>query len=283
MAKRQQEAKEIQIEKIELAKVRADLLGKTPLIVHRYSAKAWRELLLPSVKKNAAARASDLKHDPLEEFRQCCYINREPKEPTLLHFPAGAFSKAIAAAALDTPGAKKAQILRLVSLTTTQINLYGTPLLGMEMVRSSDQNNTPDVRTRAYLREWTVSIEIEFVSSLLGQQQIMNLLGGAGQIVGIGDNRPQKGGQNGKFVVSLREDPDVQRIRREARAVQTAALASPAFFDQDSAELYEWFTEEVARREKVPPSSRKDGMPELHPATLAAAKAKRNGKTREAR
>jgi hypothetical protein len=273
---KKQETTEINIERIAMGRIKVILLGSTPLIMHRFSHKAWHELLLPAAKKNSAAKAADLKHDPLQEFRQCCYVNRDPNEPTLLHYPSGAFSKAIASAALDIPGAKKSQILRLVSIASTQINLYGVPMLGMDMVRSSDMAHTPDVRTRAYLPEWTASVEIEFVRTLIGEQQIVNLLAAAGVIVGVGDYRPQKGGQFGKFMTAAEDDPNVLRIQQQGRAAQEAALESPAFFNEDAAELYGWFQDEVARREKVPPSSFKDGLPEKQVKTLAQAN-KRSG------
>jgi hypothetical protein len=285
MAKKSEPKKvEIEIEELKIARLKICLLGTTPLISHRFAAKAWKELLLPAPEKNAAERAASLKHDPVTEFRETLYINRDPKQPTLIHYPAGAFSKAMAAAALDIPGARKAQILRLVSLATTQVNLYGVPFLGMEMVRSGDMARTPDVRTRAYLTEWCAEIEVEFVSTLIGQRQIVNLLAAAGVIVGVGDNRPQKGGTNGKFVTALPDDADVVRIKQhQARAAQQEAYASPSFFDDQSAEIYAWFVDELKRREKVAPSSRKDGKPELQPATLVAAEAaakKRNGKSK---
>jgi hypothetical protein len=272
----------IEIDRIEMGRINVHILGTTPLIVHRYAAKAWHELLFPGEEKNKAALAVTLKHDPLEEFRQCCYLNRDRNEPTLLHYPAGAFSKAIASAALDIPGAKKAQILRLVSIASTQVNLYGVPQLGMDMVRSSNEQRSPDVRTRAYLPEWTCDLEIEFATSLLGAKQIVNLLAAAGVIVGLGDYRPQKGGQYGKFMTVAPDDPAVLRIRKQARAAQEAALASPSFFSDDAAELFQWFNEEVKRREKIAASSLTDGMPEPQPKTLVAAKAKRNGRGAQA-
>jgi len=273
-------AKKLETSTIEIAPVRMNkltvhLLGTTPMIQHRFAFKAWRELLQPAMKKNAAAKSESLKHDPLTEFRQTLYINRSESEPTLLHFPSGAFSKAIAAAALDLPGASKAQMLRLVSITSLQVNIYGVPVLGMDMVRSSDMARTPDVRTRGYLPEWACKIEIEFVSSLIGEQQIINLLSAAGIIVGLGDYRPQKGGAFGKFEVVSNTDPRYTRVLKQARAAQKAALASPSFFNEESAELYGWFVEEVARREKAVPSSQsKDGMPKTQPKTLVAAAAK---------
>jgi hypothetical protein len=241
----------LDIQPVVMGRIGVWLRGASPLIVHRYASKAWRELLMPSQKKNAAAKAANLKHDPLQEYQECLYINRDPSEPTLLHFPAGAFSKAMASAALDLPGASKSQILRLVNLSSLQVNLYGLPSLGMNMVRNSDMKHTPDVRTRAYLEEWAAFIEIEYVKSLIDQSQIFNLVGAAGLIVGVGDWRPQKGGQYGKFVNVPPDDPHLLEILKQKRKAQEAAFRAPTFFDQDSEELYEWFTAEVIRREKT--------------------------------
>lgn len=277
----------VAIDELKMGRLSVNLMGVSPLIVHRFATKAWRELLLPAKEKNAAERAASLKHDPLTEFREAMYINRSKDEPTLMHLPIGMFQKAIASAALDIPGAKKAQILRLVSISSTQVNLFGVPMLGMDMVRNSDMARTPDVRTRPYLPEWSVTLEIEYVSSLLQQQEIMNLINAAGIIVGIGDNRPQKGGSNGKFRVVYSDDKDLALVRKQARAAQEAAFRSPAFFNEEAAELYSWFVEEVARREKTLPSSKSDSVVLDQPKTLAAAdavaKRKRggNGKARQ--
>jgi hypothetical protein len=258
--KKSDEEQAIIIKKIEPDTIRCNILGASPMIMHRFAFKAWQELLLPAAKKNAAAKAESLKHDPLNEFRECVYRNRSGSEPTAVHYPSGAFSKAIAAAALDLPGATKAQILRLVGVVSTQINVYGVPTLGMDMVRSSDMARTPDVRTRAYFSEWACTIDISYIKSLIGREQIVNLLDAAGLIVGIGDYRPQKGGQFGRFAVVSPDNEDFVRIVAEqARDAQEEALQSPTFYNEDAAELYGWFEEETARREKVVPSTKASG------------------------
>jgi len=265
----------IEIAQIGMGRMKFHLLGTSPMIMHRFAAKAWQELLLPSAKKNAAAKAESLKHDPLQEFRECIYRNRDPERPTAVHFPSGAFSKAIAAAALDLPGASKAQILRLVSVTSVQVDIYGVPTLGMDMVRSSDMARTPDVRTRAYFAEWACAIDVEFVASLIGEAQITNLLAAAGIITGLGDYRPQKGGNFGKFKVVMRDDPEFLRVLKQDRRAQEAAMADPSFYNEEAAELYGWFNDEVKRREKTLQSSLDDGKPAKQPKTPAESDTKR--------
>lgn len=249
---------QIEIAKISMGRIKMHILGVTPLIMHRFAFKAWQELLFPSGRKNSAEKASSLKHDPLNEFREAIYRNRDDSRPSAIHLPSGSFSGALASAALDIPGAKKSQIMRLCSVSSHQIDLYGVPRLGMDMTRSSDMAKTPDVRTRPYFNEWCCEVEIEFVSSLIKEGQVANLMAAAGSIVGIGDWRPQKGGSFGKFMVVEADDPDYKRVMKEGgRKAQLAAIDKPVAVNSETEELFTWFEAEAARREKVIPSSGK--------------------------
>ncbi len=270
--------KTIDIPQLKLAQSRIWLVGTSPLISHRFSSKAWRELLLPSREKNRAEKHESLKHDPLTEYRESMYRNRSTAEPTLLHYPSGAFSKALASAATDIPGSTKAAMLRLTSVLSQsklgmQVNVYGCPTLSMDMVRNSDMARTPDVRTRAILPEWACEIVVEYAATLITSQQIMHLTAAAGQIVGIGDWRPQRGGPFGKFRCAEPDDAEYKRIvKTQGRVVQEKAYLTPTFYSEEAAELFEWFTKEVKLREKVPVSMREDDeddtvMPPLETGT----------------
>lgn len=248
----------IEIVPISMGRIICHLLGTTSMIMNRFSRKAREQILFPKGRPNAAEKKENLKHDPLFEYRDSVYLNHNENEPALVHVPADAFSKAMAAAALRMPGASKAEILQLVSISSRQVNLFGEPRLTMDMVRSSDMAKTPDVRTRAAFPEWACQIEIEFVSTLLKQNQIINLLAAAGMIVGIGDWRPQKGGAFGKFRIVEANDPDYLRItKQQGRKAQQAAYHDPVAFNAETEELYAWFNAEAARREKDVPSSGK--------------------------
>jgi hypothetical protein len=249
--------------------IRCHLVGESPLIMHRFPKKAWEQLLFPKGRANAAELAENLKHDPLMEFRESIYRNRDPKQPAAIHMPSGAFSKGIASAALDLPGATKAQILRLVSINSTHVNIFGVPQMFMAMTRSSDVAHTPDVRTRAIFPEWACAVDVGYVSSLLKQTQVVNLFNAAGLIVGLGDWRPQKGGPYGKFRIVSEDDPDYRRITKgQGRQAQLAAFESPEPYDSDTDELFSWFLEEAKRREKTIPSVE----------IIAAQKTMRNGR-----
>lgn len=230
--------------------------GTSPLIMHRFSQKAWRELLLPGLKRNRSALEQSLKHDPLDEFRGALYLNRDPKASTLVHMPNGMFHGAMASAALDMPGAFKSQIERLVSVTSLNIHLYGVPQIFSAMVRNSDINRTPDVRTRPIFPRWACQVQVRFKVDPLTEAQVVNLLGAAGIIVGVGDWRPQKGGSYGRFEIVDERDAEYRDIvKTEGRKAQERAFNNPNPFDVDTDELIAWFNTEVARREKDLPSA----------------------------
>ena len=279
----------IEIAPVAMGTIKCYLVGTSPLIMHRFPRKAWEQLLFPKGRANAAEKADNLKHDPLMEYRESVYRNRDQRQPTAIHLPAGAFTKAIASAALDLPGATKAQILRLVSVKSTQINLYGIPQMYMAMTRSSDIARTPDVRTRAVFPEWACEVEVGFVSTLVKQNQVVNLLAAAGVIVGIGDWRPQKGGAFGRFDVVTPDSTDYQRIvRTQARGAQLDGLEQPGFYDVDTDELYSWFLDEADRREKTVPSTKAPRGKAIVPSPAVieqVAKTRRNGRatTRQGR
>lgn len=238
-----------------------NIVGTTPFYMHRFAFKAWQQLLLPPRKKNRAERETSLKHDPVEEFRGACYRNRNPKAPALFHIPSGMIHQAIAAAALDMPGATRAAIERLVSVSTLQLDLYGIPYLKVDMVRSSDMNRTPDVRTRPLFPRWAVKgVCLDYKVDPLNDSQLLNLVGAAGVIVGIGDNRPQKGGPNGKFRLAAANDKELADIcAKEGREAQQKAWDNPPEYDEETAELLSWYNAEIASRANLDEDHTEEG------------------------
>lgn len=68
----------------DIGQVQVGILGLTPYLHNRMAEKAKHELLLPKGRKNAAERASSLKHDPVEEFRSSPYMLVDDDAETLL-------------------------------------------------------------------------------------------------------------------------------------------------------------------------------------------------------
>lgn len=226
------------------------IVGTSPFVCNRMSQKARGELLLPKGRKTAAEKASSLKHDPMQEFRASPYLTRDDNAPTVIEALASMFKGAMKTAALDLPGARKAQIGRLVNIEGDRVSLYGVPQIFMSIVRSADMNRTPDVRTRAIIPTWAARVTVSYVSTIIRTQSVANLLAAGGVTAGVGDFRPEKGAGNyGMFRLVSEGDAELQHIMvTGGRTEQAAALADPEPYDDETAELLSWYGVEVARR-----------------------------------
>jgi hypothetical protein len=276
MAKRQAKEEEFAIQPLETRQIELYILGTSPMIQNRLPKKAREQLLLPPRATNKAARELTQKHNPPEEYRDSVYRCRDPKAPTMVHIPTGAFKKAMAQAALDIPGATKAEIGRLVSVLSPTVYLYGKPYLYMAVVRQAGINRTPDIRTRAIFPQWCCKILVRYVVGKIRQTDIVNLNSAAGIITGIGDGRTEKGTFDfGQWEIVNQDDKRWHEIANQGRAVQIAALNDPECFDEDTEELFAWYEVEIKRRE-----ADRGKAKEPADAALATQSRKRNGRGR---
>lgn len=250
--KKDEAGSEIVITRIRESTIDIHIVGTSPLIMNQFAKKAWQELMLPPTKKTTATKASTLKHDPIKEFNEAAYVMRDPKAPTLLAVLPTAFKKSMMTAALDLPGAKKAQIGRLLSVDYDRTPLYGIPRLHMSMVRMADMKRTPDVRTRVIIDEWACILKVTFPEPTLNVTSVANLVHAAGRYAGICEWRQEKGsGSFGSFRMceNGKDDPDWKRIvANGGRVKQIEAMQAAEAYDEDTAELLSWFNAEVRRR-----------------------------------
>jgi hypothetical protein len=227
------------------------ILGQSPMIHNRVALKARMELLMPRGPLTGAQKAINLKHDPLQEYRDS--VNRRrahEKGPTRIIFPSPSFKGAMATAALDIPSVTKARVNRLTWVVGTSVDIYGVPEMIMSVVRNSDPGRTADIRTRAIMPKWGSLVHIRYILPLVKSQVVTRLLGAAGLIVGIGDYRQEKGkGNHGQFLVCSEDDERLLEIMATGgMAAQDKALETPVCFDQDTEDLYTWFVEELPKR-----------------------------------
>lgn len=285
----------VEIQQIDVAHATFYVLGKTPLVMNRMPKKAREHLLLPPPRRNKIELQITLKHNPPVEFNDAIYRCRDNKAPTLIHLPNGCFKKAIAQAALDIPGATKAQIGRLVSIVDPTVYLYGKPYLYMDVVRLAGPSRAPDIRTRAMFPEWACKVTVGYVRKLITERAVVNLFGAAGLITGIGDGRTEKGSRdNGQWdLVSANDSRWKTIVAKQARSVQEVAMKAGEPVDLDTEELLAWFKTEIVRREQEPVTEVDDLVEEDEEDEIAAAeeetdlippkRRRRNGPRSEAR
>lgn len=250
MAGKKNDTAEITVTPLRRGVTRLRIIGETPLFQNRMANKAKQQLLVGGRKKTKADRAQ-IKHDPIQEFRDSAEILPHGG-PTLLGLRVTAVKAAMCTAALETAGLTKTSAQRLIFMPGDLAPLYGTPMLRMDVVRSADINRTPDVRTRAFLPKWGAEIEVQFIVPQLSVSSVVSLLCNAGVLVGIGDFRQEKGkGAFGSFRVIGEDEDDAEwndLVENHGRAAQEAAFADPEYADKDTADLMAYFYEETRRR-----------------------------------
>lgn len=226
------------------------IVGTAPLICNRMSEKAKRELLMPRGRKNAAEKASTLKHAPLDEYRESPYKAREPDADTRIQLLGTMFKCAMRTAALDMPGATKAQIGRLLYVEQERVSLFGVPQVMCSVTRCKDINRTPDVRTRMIIPWWACRITVRYVTPIIKPQSVANLLAAAGFTSGIGDWRVEKGsGAFGRYRLCDSDDAQYLKILEHGgREAQDDAIRSPESYDDETESLLAWYTTEATRR-----------------------------------
>ena len=250
MAIKKEDSGEVFIMKVDKGMADFCILGTSPLICNAMSEKVKGELLLPKGKKTAAEKASSLKHEPLVEYRDSPYIDTRDDAPTRILLRSSMFKGAMKTAALDIPGAKKAQIGRLTYVMGDWVSLYGVPQIFCSVTRSADMNRTPDVRTRAILPQWACRISVQYVQPIIKLQSVANLLAAGGITSGIGDWRIEKGsGSFGSYEIVDEDDPRyVAVVNAGGRQFQDEALKDPSAYDDETEKLLAWYTVEVKRR-----------------------------------
>lgn len=250
--KKEETSVELNVVDINRQSMTFHVLGVSPLIYNAMSSKTLGSLLVGSQPKTRAEKATTVKHDPPNEYRESVYCRRQDEiGPTRLILPAHLFKASIREAALRMPGATKTQINQLVQVEGINVDLYGIPQIIMNVMRSADMNRTPDIRTRAVVPEWACKVDLNYISPMLNASTIGKLFTAAGQIMGVGDSRPQKGYAFGKYEIVAENDKRFQSlIKSSTMAKQDAALRHPVCFDRETERLLAMFEEYMKGRDK---------------------------------
>jgi hypothetical protein len=187
---------ELQKIKVETASIK--IKGLSPLIMHRWSEKARKEMLDKQMKKTVKKEAKS----PEEQYEASVYKLDDDR----LGFPADAFKKAM------IRGAK--QIGLVMTDARTSFFIHGeyctrddrelVPITGEvrpreDMVRIG--MGTADIRFRGQITQWEAELNISYNASITSFDQIVNMLHAAGYGVGVGEWRPEKDGTFGRFEV----------------------------------------------------------------------------------
>lgn len=194
------------IEPIALETLRIPIVGETPLIVHKFSEKAKRQMLdaMQGRKKVKEPR------DPQADYESSMYRTKDG-----YGFPAVGFKACtVSAARFYGKDVTMTQLRQLLYFRGTIFETGGSPLVEIvgephmreDVVRIGQGT---DLRYRAEFSEWSAHLEVSYVTSSLARESVLSLIDAGGTGVGVGEWRPEKSGDFGRFRIDADQELEV--------------------------------------------------------------------------
>ena len=191
---------------LQIETVNVTLIGDTPLIVHRWSEKAKKQMLDKQMKKATAGKEPK---DPERDFRESLYV----LEDGSYGFPIIGFKAAAVTACTSIGSMTKVAARQAFHVDGEFAIIEGDePKMREDMVRVG--MGTADIRYRGEFKKWFTTIAVKYNANVMSAEQILNLMQTAGFAVGVGEWRPEKDGQFGRFhVASAKEMKVIEEMR----------------------------------------------------------------------
>lgn len=188
----------IEVPKININHMELVLIGDSPLISHRWSEKARKQMLDKQMKKAKTAKEAK---DPERDFRESLYDHPDGG----YGFPCVAFKNAAVGACRFSDGIKMTEARGAFHVVGELAKIEGhEPTMREDMVRVG--MGTADIRYRGQFEKWSVRLFIDYNRDALSPEQIVNLFNLAGFGVGVGEWRPEKDGSYGRFHVASEKE-----------------------------------------------------------------------------
>jgi hypothetical protein len=184
----------IALPKLDVQALNITVVGDSPLICHRWSEKAKRQILEKQMGKATAGKEAK---DPEADYKATLYRLTDGG----YGFPAIAFKCAAVEACTSLGKAvSKVAARQAFHVVGELVKLEGEPRMREDMVRVG--MGVADVRHRAEFPEWRATILVRFNARVLSAEQVVNLFNTAGFAVGVGEWRSERDGSFGLFHVA---------------------------------------------------------------------------------
>lgn len=196
----------VSIPRLKVETFTVSLVGDSPLIVHKFSEKAKKEMLAKQMKEAKQAKSAK---DPFRDYVESMYwLTPMPAKPTekdvekaKFGFPAIGFKAAAVDACSHVSDLTKVEARGAFHIPAEFVEIIGKPQMREDVVRL--MGTTTDLRYRGEFRDWRVKFQVRHNPNVLSVEQIINLFNVAGFAIGVGEWRPQKDGSNGMFHVEM--------------------------------------------------------------------------------
>lgn len=185
--------KQIQIPRPKVRQLEVEIQGITPLLTHRISEEVIEGLEAKYIGK---AQASGNKGHKIKDIQQTYEASKYIVDGKDC-FPCIAFKKAIMEAGKQQK--MGSALRRSVIITGEYVELKSDPpVCDRRAVRVQRQMM---LAYRAKYRNWSTTLTILYEEDSITNEQVLTFLSKAGQVVGVGDFRPECDGNFGRFTI----------------------------------------------------------------------------------
>lgn len=184
----------LEIPALNIRTIVCKIIGDTGLIVNNFNEKTQQQILDKHVTGIKAVR--ELKN-VRDLFKKSMY--HLPGGGT--GFPCRGVKAAMVSASHTHVDLAKTVARGALYIPGEMIKITGKPRMRKDPVRVG--MGKPDIRVRAEYPVWSAMVPIRYNADILSPQAVVNLLNIAGFASGLGEWRPQKGGNYGMFHVEV--------------------------------------------------------------------------------
>lgn len=187
----------VTLKEINVRDISFTIIGKSPLVQHKWSEKAKRMMAEKQAGKKTKVREA---RKPKEECEAATYYTADGK----YGIPVTALKASLINAAHKDIGIEKTLVRKSFFIPCYDSNgvlemKTKKPTMREDMVRVG--MGSADIRYRPQFDEWSVKVSAEYDADLLTPEDIANLINRAGFGVGLNEMRPEKGGDFGRFQI----------------------------------------------------------------------------------
>jgi hypothetical protein len=198
---------QVQIDRIAAETIAVPIIGTTPLIVHRFSEKAKRQMLDAMQGRKTPKQPKD----PDAEY-EAAFYRLEDGTPG---FPAAGFKLAtVGGARFYGKEVTMAALKQFVFVKgevgndgRALVRIDGEPNMREDVVRLSRSGT--DLRYRPEFRDWSTTLVVTYVTSALTRGSVLSLIDAGGMGVGVGEWRPERDGDFGTYAIDQTRDIEV--------------------------------------------------------------------------
>lgn len=202
----------IEIARIDAETIQVPLRGTAPLLMHRFSEKAKRTMLDAMQGRKAPKEPKD----PVAEYEGAFYRFGEHNE--LFGFPALGFKAATIGGARFYKGITMTMLRQCFFFRgdgigpdgVPLVQIHGEPRMREDVVRVG--NGGTDLRYRPEFPDWTATLTLTYVTSILTRNSVLSLIDAGGMGVGVGEWRPERRGDLGTYAID--EDREIVVLGR---------------------------------------------------------------------